>query len=74
MIYIVICSMCERFVSRALISASRTEPVVGWGQYTGGLKEKGRPAGTFKGKDTPGPQYQLDRRVSRVTWVICYKA
>lgn len=41
--------------------AKRTEPVVGWGQYTGGLKEKGRPAGTFKGKDTPGPQYQLDR-------------
>eukprot|EP00904_Undaria_pinnatifida_P008864 jgi/Undpi1/5107/HiC_scaffold_19.g08459.m1 len=35
--------------------------MVGWGHYTGGLKEKGRPAGTFKGKDTPGPQYQLDR-------------
>lgn len=39
----------------------RTQPVVGWGHYTDGLNDKGRPVETLNGKDTPGPQYQLDK-------------
>lgn len=39
----------------------RTQPVVGWGHYTGGVNDKGRPVETLNGKGTPGPQYQLDK-------------
>lgn len=35
--------------------------MIGWGHYTDGLNEKGRPVETLNGKNTPGPQYELDK-------------
>ena len=46
---------------KIVLRRRRTQPAVGWGHYTNGLKDKGRPVETLEGKDTPGPQYQLDK-------------
>ncbi|CAM9894938.1 unnamed protein product, partial [Choristocarpus tenellus] len=46
------------------LSTFRSQPMVGWGTYTAGVREVGRPVESAFGKDTPGPQYELDRVTS----------
>ncbi|CAM9485339.1 unnamed protein product [Ascophyllum nodosum] len=49
-------------IGRQPLSKFRTQPEIGWGKYTAGLKDKGRPVETLQGKGSPGPsQYKLDR-------------
>ncbi|CBN74016.1 hypothetical protein Esi_0012_0027 [Ectocarpus siliculosus] len=48
-------------LGRQPLSNFRTQPVVGWGHYTDGINDKGRPVETLNGKNTPGPQYELDK-------------
>ncbi|CAM9270846.1 unnamed protein product [Pylaiella littoralis] len=49
---------------RQPLSTFRTQPAIGWGHYKDGLNDKGRPAETLQGKNTPGPQYKLDELTS----------